>query len=351
MKRFLYLTILLGGILFCTGCRSVKSVVVEIQKPAQILLPKTINNIGIINNAVPQPDTWGHSEAVYSGGKRLEEPITLASDSNIVFLTETLFNNLISLDHFNNVSLYEFPLRNDLSFSEEEHPIDSAMIKEISQITNSDALISIDRFLINTTTRKEPYDIETNLKVLDLKVDVRFRIFSKEGKQISSPFYLTDSIYWLGVYRNETLISESAVPTREEAIKEGAEYMAEKIANAFVHTWREVPRIYYGDVKEANKKAETNDWANALRLWEEAYNKEQKPKKKARLANNIALAYEISDDIKNALKWAQISYDLFVETAENSIDQQYVEAAQYYKDTLMERYQEFRLLDLRNKEE
>ncbi|MDU1904857.1 MAG: DUF6340 family protein [Dysgonomonas sp.] len=350
MKRLLYLATLLAIALSYTACRSVNTVVVEVQKPAQIILPKTINNIGIVDNAIPQPDTWGHYETRYSekGTKKLEE-VSVPGDSNIIYLTEALFKNLAELDHFENISLYEFPLRQDLSF-EEERPVDSITVKEIAQITNSDALISIDRFLISSTLREEPFDFETKLKFLDLKMDVRFRIWSKEGKQISSPFYLTDSIYWSGVYKNKTVISEDSLPTRINAAKEGAEYIAEKLAKAFTHSWQEIPRVYYGDVKAANKKVEANDWTGALKLWEEAYNKESKPKKKARIANNIALAYEISDDIKNALKWVQTSLDIFTETAENSIDQQYIEAAQYYKNALLERHQEFRLLDLRDKE-
>jgi hypothetical protein len=350
MKRFLYLAISLAIVFSYTACRSVNTVVVEVQKPAQIILPQTINNIGIVNNAIPQPDTWGHYETKYSekGIKKLEE-ITVPNDSNLIYLTEALFKDLTELDHFENISLYEFPLREDLSF-EEELPVDSLTIKEIAQITNSDALISIDRFLISSTSNEEPFDFETKLKFLDLKMDVRFRIWSKDGKQISSPFYLTDSIYWTGIYKNKTLISEDSLPTRTNAVKEGAEYIAEKMAKAFIHSWQDVPRVYYGDVKAANKKVEANDWTGALKLWEEAYNKETKAKKKGRIANNIALAYEISDDIRNALKWVQTSLDIFTETSENSIDQQYIEAAQYYKNALLERYQEFRLLDLRDKE-
>lgn len=350
MKRFLYFTALLSVIFFHTGCRSVKTIVVEVQKPAQILLPKSINNVGIIDNAIPQPETWGHYETEYSDkGNKTQKELVVRSDSNIVYLTEALFDNLIEIDHFDNVSLYEFPVRTDLSF-QEERPLDSITAKEIAQITSSDALISIDRFLVNTSLREEPFDFETKIKFLDLKMDIRFRMYSKEGKQISSPFYLTDSIYWTGIYNNKTLISEDSIPNRKNAVKEGAEYMAEKIARAFISSWQDVPRVYYGDIKAADKKMDANDWAGARTIWEEAYNKETKPKKKARIAGNIALAYELSDDIKNALKWAEISLNLFKETAENSIDQQYVEAADYYKNALLERYQEFRLLDMRDQQ-
>ncbi|MDL2214875.1 DUF6340 family protein [Dysgonomonas sp. OttesenSCG-928-M03] len=352
MKKFSLLATILFTIMFCTSCTSVNTIVVNVQKPAQITLPNTIDNIGIVNNAIPQPALWGHTNYKYTKkGERIDEAVEVASDSICYIFTETLFELLSDSETFKNVSLYEYPLREDLSFQEEK-PTDSLAINKLSHILNADAIISLDRFLVGTAQHEEPYDFDMKFGSLDLKMEARFRIYSKQGELLTSPLYFTDSIYWTEIYTNDKhLLSDDSIPNREEALKQASVYAAEKIAKAFSPSWIDEPRIYYGDDKPANNFVKENNWTAALSSWENAYNKEQKVKKKARLANNIALAYELSDDIRNALKWAQISVQLFTESAETSVDQNNLSIANSYYNELQNRYKDFKIMDIRKEKE
>lgn len=343
MKRVLLFATIISAILFCVGCTSVKTIVINVQKPAQITLPQNIENIGIINNAVPQPHNWGH---VDSDKSAKQEQVSVPSDSIIPIFAETLFENLIDLNLFNNVALYEVPLRNDTDFLT-EMPIDSVTAKEICDITHSDAIVSIDRLLIGTSSFNEAYDYTSVAKFLDAKVDVRFRIYSKKGSQIANPLYYSDSIYWAGLYNRKDQILGDSIPPREQAVKEAAIFAAEKIAGSLSSTWIEEVRLYYGDVKSANKKVEVNDWQAALDLWKKAFDSEIKPKKKARIAYNIALAYELSDNIKEAIRWSNTAVKLFEENAQTNIDQTYLTRALAYQAQLIERQQDFKILNIR----
>ncbi len=353
MKKSSLLATILFTIMFYTSCTSVNTIVINVQKPAQITLPTTIDNIGIVNNAIPQPALWGHADYKYTKkGERIEEEVEVSSDSVCYIFTETLFELLSDSETFKNITLYEYPLREDISFQEEK-PIDTLAIIELSNILNADAIISLDRFLTSTAQHEEPYDFDTKLRLLDLKMEARFRVYSKQGKLLTTPFYFTDSIYWSEIYTNDykQLLSEDSIPYREEAIKQASVYAAEKIAKAFSPSWTDEPRIYYGDDKPANNFVKENNWTAALSSWEKAYNNEQKMKKKARLANNIALAYELSDDIRNALKWAQTSVQLFTESAETSVDQNNLSIANSYYNELLSRYKEFKIMDIRKEKE
>jgi len=324
-------------------------VTINVQKPAQIIMPPTVNNIAIVNNAIPQPAFIGHTDYKYTKkGERYNSEVEVENDSLCSFFCETLFENIIDLDYFDNVSLYEYPLREDLSYLE-ERPIDSLTLMDLSKAMNADAVISLDHLFLSSVLYSEPYDLDFEMKYLDMGIDARFHIYSKEGKLISPPLFMSDTIYWNALYdsRNKPIDMEDSIPSREEAVKQVLMFAAEKIADAFVPSWEDEGRLIFGDNKEANKKVKANDWKGALELWKESFETELKTKKKARLANNIALGYELSDNITEAMKWAKTSVDLFSQSIETSIDKNNLQMATLYLKELADRYRDFRVLDIR----
>jgi len=351
MKHFLLLTTILLSILFYTSCTSVKPIVVNVQKPALIILPPGIQKLGIVNNAVPQPPSFGYNRVSYNEkGERELIEVEIPSDSTTIILAETIFEELSDIGYFDEVVLYEIPLRDDLSFSEYRR-IDSLEAIELADIMDVDAILSLDRFLIGSLYQEEPYSFEVKGKILDVKMDAVFHFYSKNGNKISSPFHYRDSIYWESVYQGETLISPQEFPDLKDAVHTAARYAGSKIADSFIPSWVEESRVYYGDVKEANKLADADNWEKARELWMEAFDREESSKKKARLASNIALAYELSDDLKEALKWAQTAVDLFDQTLQTSVDQNNRATAFSYYEHLIDRYKEFKILDLRDRKE
>ncbi|PXV62521.1 hypothetical protein CLV62_11963 [Dysgonomonas alginatilytica] len=345
-KSFLFLG-LLSGLFVFTSCTSLDTLVVNVEKPAQITLPGNINNIVIVDNTVPQPEDIGHFE--YRPGQESATPIQVRINDDVNYiLAEALFEDIADKEYFDDVIFYEHPIREDNNF-EEIWSLDPNLVKELCIANKADAVISIDRFLVSTASHEEDFDFGTTMKFLDLKMDIRFQVYSKDGETISPPLYINDSIYWTATYSQDRALSDT-IPSREDAIKEAARYTAEKISDALSPYWSNELRWYFGDIKAANQKMTSNDWAGAMALWKSAYDKETKNvKKKARLASNIALAYELSDKLKDALRWITISCELFEETQETGVDRENLTRATSYKNDLMQRYNDFRLLDVRVK--
>jgi hypothetical protein len=319
---------------------------INTEKPAVIALTKQCKNIGIVNNAIPQPETWGYIKYKYTHkGERIDEQVSIEYQNTAKTLTESLFQELIEINKFDNISLYEPVLRHDLDFMQ-ELPIDTTVAKEICAVMNTDILISIDQFLVNTIADEVPYDFGATLRYLDAKTNTRLRVYSKTGKQLTDPLLISDSIYWVATYIANKLISDDSIPSLEDAVKEATAYTAKQIAKAFAPYWTQEYRIYYGDVKEASKKVENNEWLEVIQIWQQAFDKETKTKRKARIAHNIALGYEVSDNINEALKWSQTSIELFAEALDTSIDTYNLVQANNYQQQLISRYNDFRILDL-----
>lgn len=335
---------LLMGLFLTTSCNSLDTLVVNVEKPAQITLPNNVNTIVIVDNSVPQTPNLGHVE--YIRGQKSNAPIRVDIDSLNQILAADLFQYVADKNYYNDVIFYEKPLRADNDFTQ-ILPLDSTLVQDICADNQADALISLDRFLVATAVSEQDYDYGTTIKYMDVRMDVRFKVYDNTGRPISPPLYLNDSIYWTATYSYNSPISET-LPTREEALQTAADYVAQKLGDALSPYWDSDLRWYYSDVKEANNLLQNSDWQGALKLWKAAYDKETKnKKKKARLANNIALAYELSDDIKEALNWITVACDLFEQTQKTSLDAEHLAKATEYKDDLTIRNEDFRLLNLR----
>lgn len=327
-----------------TSCVSVKTLVIDVDKPAPITLPQSIHNITIVNNAVVQPEDFGHTESIM--GRPQKSLISVKNDSVDYILMQTIGEGLSEKNFFNNVVLYEYPTRADTEY-EKIIPLDKNKISDIAKQTDAGAVLTINKFLISTNSNTLPADdYRADIyNILDLQANITFNIYSDKGDELLPEVYETDSIYWVEARQNHTLLSEP-IPSREIAMKTGAMILGNSVVKSLTPYKESQNRLLYSDVSEAGKYADNNDWDKARSLWIEGFNKEKKAKAKARIANNIALSYELSDNLKEALQWNQTSIDQFKEKIETSIDKNNLVSAELYKQILLQRVVDFKILDL-----
>lgn len=348
MKRLIYTSVISIVIALTSGCTSSKNLVVNVQKPAQLMLPAYINNIIIVDNLVPQPDDAGHTLISYTkDGREIEQNIKVNSDSVGIILTDALYRKLDELNYLANTSLYNTAVRKDIDYLEVK-PMDADNIREICKLVNADALLSVNRFLTTTENYTVPYEYQASAQNLRLNLSSEFQIYSANGDLISPSLTVNDSIFWSEFYEGNRRISPDSLPEREAAIKEAAEYTGQKIAQSIVPYWTEEVRSYYGEEKNAVKQADQGNWAEALSIWQEAFNNETKNlKRKARIASNIALANELLDNLPEAVIAITEAQQLFQQSAVTSLDLQQANAAEEYKKELLQRFNDFKLLDMR----
>lgn len=341
MKR---LSAIVVALLFLSSCTSMKTLVVDVEKPPVVILPPDIKNITIVNNSVIQPENVGHKNQIF--GREIPADIAVATDSVDIILMQTLADQFQNSERFNSVFLYEYPTRTDFNYNEEKL-LSKEKVAEIAKETNADAILAINKVYFETTSNTIPaydYDIDS-YHTLDLTLNLRMMYYSPQGNAISSPIEIQDSIYWIEAIDKGKVISDP-IPSRENAMKAGAELLGKIVDSKMDIEKESVARIYYGDVNEATKLAENNEWNKAKDVWISSFNKESKIKKKARIANNVALSCELTDNIYDAIKWIDIALDLFQKEQETTVDKQYLQTAQLYKQELLQRKNDFRALDL-----
>lgn len=309
--------------LLMSSCAGIKYLTVETREPAQVNFPSNIHSIAIVNNVVNQPDEVGHD--IVPIGHTQAERRKVSSDSAAIFYTEALAQFLDEEDYFYRVIYYNEPLRKDNDFFM-ERPIDPEIMLRIRRETGADAIISLDKLIIETR-ESENFKLQGYIHA-DLKGKIHsiLRVYmpTMEGK-IPAVQY-NDSIRWEGFNIHDgKAYSDHMLPSREEVIKLLAVRAAEKMTYVFVPHWEMQDRWYYTLfntlMREGESYARGSQWNKAIEKWEAFYHHSSKKIDKAKAANNIALAYEMLDEMDRALEWAKQSNNLFIEsTAANSLE-------------------------------
>jgi len=326
-----------------TSCGGVQIITVNIQKPAMMPIQLDIQNITVVNNTVPQPSDIGHDAIEYSK----EEKVNVSGDSLGIITVQALAQFMDEEGFFKTVSAYELVLRDDNSFLAEK-PLLPAAISEIAKETDADAVISLDYLIFQSTVNTQNIGDGLTSDKLDVNIDARFRIYSGNGELLTPVVAFQDTLHWENIRQGNYSLTED-FPSRREALKLSSLHIADKMVSMFIPFWEDQYRLYYWDsstkMRVAALHADNSEWQNAALIWGEIYEKDNNTKKKAKLAANIALANEMLDDIENALKWANISYDLFISVykSDQNADIEYITA---YKSVLEQRLKDFGELDI-----
>lgn len=309
--------------LMMSSCAGIKYLTVETREPAQVNLPSNVLSIAIVNNVLQQPDEVGHDSIPI--GHTQAERVKAPADSAAIFYTEALAQFLDEEDYFHRVIHYNEPLRKDNDFFR-ERPLEPETMNRIRKETGADAIISLDKLIIET--KKRDHFKQQGYIYADMtgKIHSILRVYmpTMEGK-IPAVQY-TDSIQWEGFdIQDGKAYADIMLPSREEAVKLLSVRAAEKMTYVFAPHWEMQDRWYYtlpnSLMREGEAYAKGSQWEEAIEKWEAFYNNSSKKTDKAKAASNIALAYEMLDDMEQALEWATLSNNLFNEsTAPNSLE-------------------------------
>ncbi len=321
-KLSLFFVVLVSGLLL-SSCAGIKYLTVETREPAQVTLPADVLSVIVVNNVIQQPDEIGHNTKRLGQSDLLKEKA--ASDSISIFYTEALAQFLDEEDYFRQVHYLQEPLRDDTDFFQEFLILPETMNTILSK-TGADAIISLDKLILQTEKREHFKQQGYSYGALTGKIHSILRVYlpTMEGK-IPAVQY-TDSIRWEGFdIQDEQVYAEAMLPSREEAMKILAVKAAEKMTYVFAPHWEMQDRWYYtlphSLMREGETFAKAAEWAKAMEKWEAFYNVRSGKTDKAKAAANIALAYEMMDDMDKAFEWATTANDLFIQaTAANSLE-------------------------------
>jgi hypothetical protein len=286
------------------------NMMIEVEKPAAITLPVTAQSVILVNNALVQP--MGYGLKAPSGKYPADDSMYVETLKNASWRVITeIFNHLDDSKFFFDVSLYKRTLREDeewLSII----PVKEEVKKDFFEKEQFDLLISIDRLLFNFT---RPDAVETGR----INALLTFSAYLRDSdKPIIDQSTITDTV--TAIYAPDYYPSQDSYENQmTQMIRFSSRRLGEKLGNLFTPSWEATGRIYYienlSDAIRISDYIKTGTWTDARTMWINAFKTAKKTVKKAKLAANIALAYEMTDEFDTAEIWAKKAEIFFREAS------------------------------------
>lgn len=311
MKQILSVSIL--SILIFSSCKTTQGMRIQVQKPATINVSREIQSLALLNHAIP--------------GKMglLEGTLTLETPKQDKELSSECIRGIDEL------------LRTSQRFQIKR--CDSSMFASKSSSTDFGDVMSWEqvdsickRYETNAVLALEFFDTDFSIinpaatavnavqSVLNgTQVDVTGKATARAGFRLYDPATRT-IIYQDRYAQSRAWVQRSTNPAealarlikRNEALIAVSYYTGESFAHDLVPLYFWEQRMMYVGKKSGMKigarQALTRDWEGALKTWMNEYESNPKKKFRARAAYNIALAYEVLNDLDNARKWVQTAY-------------------------------------------
>ncbi len=300
MKRLSFWFLLLT--LAITSCTVYKEYPIDVYKPGAIAVPSNVKNIALISrNFKYHNDTLQH---FYKDDNMLRkakgDPENL--DSVLVnYCLNELASNLKSRNIYNQIHIFPEVFK---PHSGSNLPlIDFDVINKLTSATETDLVISLETFSYFYSEYSADAGVPKPREVVTANV---WAVYDPAAKKIIERKTMIDTVFWNAYDENGNYQKNSKLPPRLSALKIASQMAGENYSKRFFASWQSVKRMYsippLPDFEAAEKYLVKGDWDNAIMLWKR-YAADKNGKMAINARYNLALAYEMKDDLDTAIQW------------------------------------------------
>ena len=310
MNRFFFGILI---VLFLNSCVT-SSVVFDIQRPADINVPKEISNVVIVNRSRPSKENLVGNimEGIISG-----EGIGY-DRKGAEYCIEGLSNMLLKSERYTlkNIGGMELKGSGTSSFPP---PLDWNDVANICSLYDGDALLVLETFDSDSKiivgkpqsiTRKKKGEKIKKLRypaTLVMEIQSGWRIYDTKNRVIIDENRFTEKKDFMA-YGSSSDDAARRLPSKSSAIKESGFFAGKQYGFRISPMWIKARRTYFSgkhiDFKLAKSYVKTGDWDAAIEIWKEL-SLESDNKIARRSAYNMAIASEIMGGLDTALDWAE----------------------------------------------
>jgi hypothetical protein len=306
-RLILPVLLLLAGLSACTVYNEYP---IEVYKPGEVAVPPSAENVALFYRNFKYPaDTMLHYyKRDYQLIKAQNDPENL--DSILVF---TCLNELAqefkTSNTFSEVRI--FPYSSFDRHSADNLPqLPAELISKIASSSGSDVLIALETFSAFFSSYPEEFETPETNEVITASV---WGIYDADTEKLMERKTFIDTLFWNGYDNQGKYMEGYQPPPRLNALQIAAAMAGENYAKRFRASWETVNRLYsvppLPDFSDAAYYFEEGDWDRAIALWKK-YAGDNDGKLAINARYNLALAYELKDQIATAEKWLDAAYDL-----------------------------------------
>lgn len=331
MKKEIYW----GGLsLLLTACGGLNYIGIETYNPGEVTFPEDVRKVLMVNNAMAQPEKSGYT---YSLLGEVQDTAQAKADSALFDLCAACGTSILDAAYFEDVLLFHAPLHESGS-SLVDQKLTQDQVTSLCRSNGADAVISLDKMLF--AMKREDVNIGAGFLsgTITVKMQGVMRAYLPERNKALATVLIEDSVEFQQAAENLRMLN-NYLPTANEALRIAASALGDKVSGYFVPHWGEETRWYYSNAnsrwKEAVAFASSRKWGKAEAIWKRMFDTTSLKSQRAKLASNIALCYEMQNQLNSAYEWAQKSYELFLASeGEKNLNTERLKA---YAEVLKER--------------
>ena len=305
------------GLLFLLlcACSPIRYINIETYNPASLTFPQKMRRVLIVNNAVAQ-----QAIPFQSDDRPLLDSVKISADSTTFDFCQTLGETLAEFAGFDDVRLLNDTYRKDQQLL--TAPVmTQGDVRQLCDEHNVDVIVSLDLLLFKLNTHA---DYVFDMWRTDVEMAGLLRVYLPNRINPLTTIELADTIipvFELMLEKND-IGSWDIVSSFDKTnlLRESAKFLAKEARIHFMPYWNEDIRWYYigsnARWKEASAYAVSDRWDKALEIWQILYSQASSWKQKACLASNLALSMELTGDLNEALKYAELSHQFLFEHLE-----------------------------------
>lgn len=304
MKKSLYKLMYLSLVAVVSSCVSLESLTIDYLQPADLSFPKQIKSVGVVNNVSNIPDNKLITDTVpkseYEIGRKVSQ-----FNGNPVITTESLAEAIAAENYFDEVIICDSALRAKDIFARES-TLSTEEVKQLADELQVDLIVALENIQLKETRLITYYPGMLDFTgTVDVKVYPSVTVYLPTRMKPLATINASDSIFWEEFARTRGILHTRLI-NEEKVIEEASRYAGDIPVKHLVPYWTTANRYYFTggsvNMRDADIYVRENNWDKAVELWKTEYETKKK-KKKLRAACNIALYYEINDNLDEAEAW------------------------------------------------
>lgn len=288
------------------SCTIYRNVPIEILQPKEITIPEGTNVALLYRNFKFENDTLQNYFREDFEIKKDLGNVKVNIDSIVISNTlQTLAFNLENEHVGNNIQI--LPLNTlPLITAEKLAPLPREVILNLGSASGSQKIIVLETLTFMYSHYSSQTSVGESAEVIMAGI---WAVYDALTGAVIKHESLVDTLYWNRINEDGKRI---LIPPRITALELAAEVYAGNFAKKFTTSWETVERLLIiPPVQEFTLAAEyalENKWVDALELWQR-YASERYGRLSVSARFNLALAYEMLNDIDNALVWIDKALD------------------------------------------
>ena len=280
---------------------------VDERYPAERTQLQGKQRILVVNNALTQPQDFGHS-TILDGENKGNVEIDLSR--SLLYCLFATTQSMESTGEFNAVELMDisqnhstnYYSRTSLTFSQAER---------LCADYQADALLTLNQLVLYDVVESFPTDEGTYYAYLQAYAQSHWTIHYA-GQTREATFTQADTLLWESQLHYTRAQSLSDLPSRQEALLYLSRELGNRLGSSFGPSWQTTRRYIYDlpDLQAGLDAFRLQRWNSAINQWITIVDSKDK-KAAACAAANIAIAYEMLGDYVSACDYAQCANRLF----------------------------------------